>query len=72
MADDLKRYKSRLVEGHDVISMSKILNLNFNQGNILKYLIRDKGEDINDLKKIIVYAQRELEYLEQQEKNISK
>jgi hypothetical protein len=60
---DLERYKSREIEGHDVISMVKILNLNFNEGNILKYLIRDKGENKSDLIKIITYAERELEFL---------
>ncbi len=58
-----KRYASRTVEGHDVISMVKILGLNFNEGNILKYLLRDKGENKQDLEKIITYAQRELEHL---------
>ena len=58
-----KRYSSRTVEGHDVISMIKILNLNFNEGNILKYLLRNKGEDISDLEKIIAYAEREKEHL---------
>lgn len=58
-----KRYATRTVEGHDVISMVKILDLNFNKGNILKYLLRDKGEDLQDLEKIVAYAQREIEYL---------
>ena len=61
--ENLHRYKSREIQGHDVISMVKILNLNFNEGNILKYLIRDKGENESDLKKIIAYAERELEFL---------
>ena len=43
--------------------MIKILNLNFNEGNILKYLLRNKGEDISDLEKIIAYAEREKEHL---------
>ena len=58
-----KRYATRTVEGHDVISMVKILDLNFNKGNILKYLLRDKGEEIQDLEKIVAYAQREIDYL---------
>lgn len=58
-----ERYSKRTVEGHDVISMVKILDLNFNEGNILKYLLRKKGEDESDLKKIIEYANRELEYI---------
>lgn len=59
-----ERYSSRLVDGKDVIDLCKHWNLNFNEGNILKYLLRKKGEDISDLKKIIDYAQRELKYLE--------
>lgn len=57
-----KRYASRQVSGMDVIDLVKHWNLNFNQGNILKYLLRDKGEDISDLEKIIDYAKRELDY----------
>ena len=48
----------------DVIDLVKHWNLNFNEGNILKYLLRDKGEDISDLKKIIDYAQREIKHRE--------
>lgn len=36
---------------------------NFNEGNILKYLLRDKGEDVSDMGKIIDYATREKEHL---------
>jgi hypothetical protein len=46
----------------DVIDLVKHWNLNFNEGNILKYLIRDKGQDVEDLEKIINYAKRELEH----------
>ena len=61
-----ERYSSRLVDGKDVIDLCKHWKLNFNEGNILKYLLRKKGEDISDLKKIIDYAQRELKHLEDQ------
>ena len=61
------RYTKRTINGKDVIDMVKELNLNFNEGNILKYLIRDKGQDKEDLEKIIDYANRELIYLEKQE-----
>lgn len=57
------RYSSREVNGMDVIDLVKHWNLNFNEGNILKYLLRDKGEDASDLYKIIDYAKRELDYL---------
>ena len=59
-----ERYAKRTINGKDVIDIVKELNLNFNEGNILKYLLRDKGEDEQDLEKIIVYAQRELQYLQ--------
>ena len=58
-----ERYNSRLVHGMDVIELVKHWGLNFNEGNILKYLIRDKGEDISDMQKIGVYANRELKHL---------
>lgn len=57
-----KRYSSREVSGMDVIDLVKHWNLDFNEGNILKYLLRDKGEDIQDLEKIIDYAQRQLKF----------
>ena len=58
-----ERYNSRLVHGMDVIELVKHWGLNFNEGNILKYLIRDKGEDISDMQKIGIYANRELKHL---------
>ena len=61
-----ERYTKRTINGKDVIDMVKELNLNFNEGNILKYLLRDKGQDVEDLEKIIDYANRELIYLEKQ------
>tara|TARA_R110002012_G_C11206317_1_gene560594 strand:+ start:283 stop:501 length:219 start_codon:yes stop_codon:yes gene_type:complete len=57
-----ERYSSRSVNGMDVIDLIKHWNLNFNEGNILKYLLRDKGQDIEDLNKIVNYAKREIEY----------
>ena len=56
-------YKTREVNGMDVIDLVKHWQLNFNEGCILKYLLRDKGQDIEDLEKIIDYAQRELKHL---------
>ena len=58
-----ERYATREVNGMDVIDLCKHWNLNFNEGNILKYLLRDKGEDVSDMGKIIDYATREKEYL---------
>jgi hypothetical protein len=57
------RYSSREVNGMDVIDLCKHWNLNFNEGNILKYLLRDKGQNISDMGKIIDFASREKDYL---------
>ena len=57
------RYTDKKVNGMDVIDLVKYWNLNFNEGNILKYLLRDKGDRIGDLKKIIDYTQRELKHI---------
>lgn len=50
----------------DVIDFCKLYNLNFNLGNIVKYACRvgKKENDIEDLKKVIDYAQREIKYLQ--------
>jgi hypothetical protein len=66
-----KHYTKRTIAGNDVIDMIKVLDLNFNQGNILKYLLRDKGQDKSDLMKIIDYAQRELNYITEQQNKVS-
>ena len=59
-----ERYASREVHGMDVLDLINHWNLNFSEGNILKYLLRDKGEDISDFKKIADYANREVKRLE--------
>ena len=64
--DGNERYNKRTINGLDARDMIKELNLNFNEGNILKYLLRDKNQDIQDLEKIINYAQHEIEYLKKQ------
>ena len=66
--DKPERYKSREVHGMDVIDLVNYWGLNFQEGNMLKYLLRDKGEDESDLEKIIDYAQRELKRLRDLEK----
>ncbi|AGO47334.1 hypothetical protein Phi19:1_gp044 [Cellulophaga phage phi19:1] len=58
-----ERYSSRLVNGMDVIDLVKHWNLDFNEGNILKYLLRNKGEDLSDMEKIADYANRQVKYL---------
>ena len=56
-------YKEREVNGMDVIDLIKHWDLNFNEGNILKYLLRDKENRIKDLTKIVDYTNREINYL---------
>jgi len=63
-----ERYSSVEINGMDVIDLIKYWGLNFNEGNILKYLLRKKDEDISDMKKIAVYAKREADYLETNKK----
>jgi len=60
-----ERYKSREVNGMDVIDLAEHWKLNFQEANILKYLLRDKGEDESDMQKIADYANRELELIKQ-------
>lgn len=55
-----KHYKTDSI---DVIDFCKIYDLNFNMGNIVKYACRKKNQDIEDLQKIIDYAERELKHL---------
>ena len=61
--DRPSRYSSREVHGMDVIDLIKHWDLNFNEGNILKYLLRDKDEDVLDMEKIEIYAARELKHI---------
>ena len=63
-----ERYSSVEINGMDVIDLIKYWGLNFNEGNILKYLLRKKDEDISDMKKIAAYAKREADYLETNKK----
>jgi len=58
-----KHYEEKQVNGLDVIDLIKHWNLNFNEGNILKYLLRNKDSRIKDLEKLTDYAQREIKYL---------
>ena len=60
-----ERYKTREVHGMDVIALAEYWKLNFQEANILKYLLRDKGEDESDMQKIADYANRELELIKQ-------
>ena len=59
-----ERYASREVHGMDALDLINHWDLNFSEGCILKYLLRDKGEDISDFEKIADYANREVKRLE--------
>lgn len=50
----------------DVIDFCKLYDLNFNEGNVIKYVsrARRKGTHLQDLKKAIDYLNREIKHLE--------
>ena len=52
----------------DVIDIAKLYNLNFNRGNIVKYICRagKKDSEIDDLLKAQEYIKRELEFINKQ------
>lgn len=49
-------------KGYDVIDFAADFNLNFNRGNILKYITRAgrKEDEVKDLEKALDYLQREI------------
>jgi len=51
--------------GYDVIDIAKHYNLNFNRGNMVKYIFRagKKDNELQDLKKALDYLQREIKHL---------
>jgi hypothetical protein len=53
-------------KGYDVIDFIKDYNLNFNRGNVVKYLARagKKDNELQDLRKALDYLQREIEHYE--------
>lgn len=50
----------------DVIDFCKMYDMNFNRGNIVKYLARagKKDNELDDLRKALNYLLREIEYHE--------
>jgi hypothetical protein len=52
----------------DVIDFCKMYEMNFNRGNIVKYLARagKKDNELDDLRKALNYLTREIEYFEKQ------
>ena len=58
-----KHYETNSI---DVIDICKLYNLNFNKGNVLKYICRSgkKDNELDDLKKALDYISREIEFIE--------
>jgi len=58
--------KHYVTESIDVIDFCKLYDLNFNEGNVIKYVsrARRKGTHLQDLKKAIDYLQREIKHIE--------
>lgn len=54
---------------YDVIDFVKDYDLNFNEGNVIKYVARAKykGTHIKDLEKAIDYLERELKHLRKEQ-----
>jgi hypothetical protein len=50
---------------YDVIDFCKDYNLNFNRGNVVKYIARagKKEDELKDLKKALDYINREIEFI---------
>jgi hypothetical protein len=57
-----EHYKTNSI---DVIDICKLYDLNFNRGNIVKYICRagKKDNEIQDLEKALEYLKREVEHL---------
>jgi hypothetical protein len=57
-------------KGYDVIDFITDYGLNFNRGNIIKYVARagKKGDELSDLRKALDYISREIETIEKQKK----
>jgi FtsZ-binding cell division protein ZapB len=55
---------------YDVIDIIKDYQLNFNKGNIIKYICRagKKDNELKDLEKAADYLKREIEYLRNEQK----
>lgn len=58
-------------EGIDVIDFCNYYKLNFNRGNVVKYVARagKKDDEIKDLEKALDYIQREIKYLREKRSN---
>ena len=63
MANTPQRYQAGKI--YDLIDVIQDFKLNFNRGNVLKYVCRagKKDDEVKDLEKAIDYLQRELKYV---------
>lgn len=61
-------------KGYDIIDVCKDYALNFNRGNVMKYVARagKKKDELQDLRKALDYLQREITYLEEKQKEYIK
>ena len=59
---------------YDIIDVCKDYALNFNRGNIIKYVARagKKDNELQDLRKALDYLQREIAYEEDKQKEYIK
>lgn len=57
-------------KGYDVIDFITDYGLNFNRGNVIKYIARagKKSDELSDLRKALDYINREIETIEKQKK----
>lgn len=57
-------------KGYDVIDFITDYGLNFNRGNIIKYVARagKKADELSDLRKALDYINREIQTIEKQTK----
>lgn len=59
---------------YDIIDVCKDYSLNFNRGNVMKYVARagKKDNELQDLRKALDYLQREISYLQDKQKEYIK
>lgn len=62
----MKPFYYQTKEQIDIIDFCKMYDLNFNRGNVLKYIARagKKDNELQDLRKALEYLNREIKYLE--------
>ena len=63
-------YKGNKERDWDLIDVIHVQGLNFNRGNVVKYVSRagKKDDELKDLYKALDYLQREIEYVEKERK----